>query len=60
MVYFHKPEIQHAPLCGFFQWQPDAGVAKIASYRNQIALREKYSAGRGISRQISRSVISLL
>jgi hypothetical protein len=60
MVYFLKPEIQRAPLCGFFQWQPDAGVAKIAPYRNQIALREKYSAGRGISRQISRSVISLL
>lgn len=60
MVYFLKPEIQRAPLSGFFQWQPDAGVAKITPYRNQIALCEKCFNGRGISRQNSRSVIFLL
>lgn len=59
MVYFRKPEIQRVPLSGFFQWQPDAGVAKITPYRNQIALREKQTGGRGISRQNSRSVIFL-
>ncbi|XPZ15783.1 hypothetical protein KRM24_00075 (plasmid) [Escherichia coli] len=56
MVYIQEAEIQRAPLCGFFPWQRASGATKMTAESDQIALREKWLSGRGVTRQNLRSV----
>ncbi|MDM6891505.1 hypothetical protein QUG40_23060, partial [Enterobacter cloacae] len=56
MVYIHKAEIQRAPLCGFFPWQPTAGATKMTAELHQMALCKKWQDDRAVTHQNLRSV----